>query len=366
MKEKIKRVFKSIPKAFYILLSLALSVLILHLIAIASTAFADRMNGSVSHVLRAALAYVTSVFPFSLAELFVVGIPLWILLLILLVRRLLRGGKSALRICCAFLGIIPVIYMLFAFTMGMGYAASPLSERLSLDTGERITAEELYDTALWLVGEANAAAALVTAGEDGQTLMPYETQEMNEKLIEAYRLLSEKYGFIKTYSVGVKPILLSRPMAYTGITGVYSFFTGEANMNTAYPDFSNVYTAAHEMAHARGIARENEANFVAFLALEASDDPYLRYAAYANLLQYVINALARTDRDRLILLYENISDTVKNEYKAYNAFVDSVDDSFVRDVAEGVNNAYLQGVGTEGTVSYSLVVNLAVAYRKAK
>ncbi len=366
MGEKMKRIFKSIPKAFYVLLALALLVLFLHLVAIAFPAFADRMNGSASHILRAALAYATSVFPFSLAELFVVGIPLWIILLILLVRRLLRRGKSTLRISCAFLGIIPVIYMLFAFTMGMGYAASPLSEHLSLDTDEKITAEELYDTALWLVGEANAAAELVTVGEDGQTRMPYDTKEMNQKLIEAYRMLAERYDFINTYSVGIKPILLSRPMAYTGITGVYSFFTGEANMNTAYPDFSNVYTAAHEMAHARGIARENEANFVAFLALEVSDDPYLRYAAYTNLLQYVINALARTDRDMLALLYENISDTVKNEYKAYNAFVDSVDDSFVRDVAESVNNAYLQGVGTEGTVSYSLVVNLAVAYRKAK
>ena len=364
--QKIKRILSTVPKTFWIILALALAAWVIQLIANAVPSFADAVGGSVSHALRGVLAYLTALLPFSLAELFILGIPIWILLLVLLARRMLKKGKNAVRLCCGFLAVLPIVYILFVFSMGMGYASSPLEERLSLDTGKKITAEELFDTSLWLAEEANRVSAEITFAENGESIMPYDRREMNRKLIEAYKTLCERYDFVNTFSVGVKPVLMSHAMSYTGITGVYSFFTGEANLNTAYPDFSNAYTAAHEMAHARGIARENEANFIAFLVLECSDDAYLNYAAYTNLLQYVMNALARTDKELFRTLYASLSDTVKNEFKAYNDFVSSVNDHPVRDVAESVNNAYLQGVGTEGTVSYSLVVNLAVAYHREK
>ena len=162
--------------------------------------------------------------------------------------------------------------------------------------------------------------------------------------------------------VGTKPVVLSKPMAYTGITGVYTFFTGEMNVCTAYPDFSTVFTAAHEMAHARGIAREDEANFVAFLACVHAEDPYVRYAGYAGLLQYVLNALHDTDRALCQKAWDHCSDALYDEYMAYNACVRQYVGGVVSDVAGGINNAYLEGMGTEGTVSYDLVVRLAVKY----
>ncbi len=365
IKEKIHRFFKSIPRFFYIVLGVTAIAFVFHLLALLFPALADALNGSVSFAVRAVIGYITSIFPFSLAEFFILGIPLWILLLVLFIRHQRKKGIPAGNLLCGFLAVLPVIYTLFVLTMGFGYAQSHLEKKMSLSVEEEITAEELFLTASWIAEGANALAADIEITETG-SVMPYGHREMNKKLIEAYRTLSVKYSFISTFSVGVKPVLLSYPMAFTGITGVYSFFTGEANLNTAYPDYSNVYTAAHEMAHARGVAREDEANFVAFLALEASVDPYLRYAGYVNLLQYVLNDLAKTDRDMYREIYFSLSDVIKHEYKAYNAFLDTVDGSVARDVAEKVNNSYLQSVGTEGTVSYDLVVNLAVAYYKAK
>ncbi len=366
IKEKIIRVLKAIPRFMYIVLGIAVFAFFLHLIAILSPRAADVLCGSISFAVRAFIAYITSIFPFSLAEIFLLGIPLWIFLLVLFIRRQRRKGVSGVRLLCLFLAVLPILYILFVFTMGFGYAGSNLEEKMSLSMEDEISAEELFAVASWLAQEANALAPTLTYGENGESLMPYGHRGMNQKLIEAYRTLSHQYDFVSTFSVGVKPVLLSYPMAFTGITGVYSFFTGEANLNTAYPDYSNVFTAAHEMAHARGIAREDEANFVAFLALESSEDDYLRYAGYVNLLQYVLNALAKTDRERYRTAYFSLSESVKNEYKAYNAFLDKVDGSVARDVAEKVNNTYLQSMGTEGTISYDLVVNLAVAYYKAK
>ena len=153
-------------------------------------------------------------------------------------------------------------------------------------------------------------------------------------------------------------------MSYTHITGVYTYFTGEANLNVAFPDYTVAYTAAHEMAHQRGIAPEDEANFVAFLVCLESDDPYIRYSGYVNVLEYVLNALYRADNKAYTEVYRLIDNTVRREFAAYSDFFSKYRDSVASNVSDKVNDTYLKLNGTEGSVSYGLVVDIAVAYYK--
>ena len=55
---------------------------------------------------------------------------------------------------------------------------------------------------------------------------------------------------------------------------------------------------------------------------------------------------------------------VKNEMSAYSRFIQKYADSKVSEVSEAVNNTFLVLHGTEGTKSYGMVVDLAVAYFK--
>ena len=150
------------------------------------------------------------------------------------------------------------------------------------------------------------------------------------------------------------------------ITGIYSFFTGEANLNVNFPDYTLPYTAAHEMAHQRGIAREDEANFMAFLVCTASDDPYIRYSGYLNAYEYVASALYRASPDLYYKAAGRLSDSVKGEMAAYNDFYDQYRDTTAGQVSGAINNSYLQSQGTPGTVSYGMVVDLTVAYYKGQ
>jgi hypothetical protein len=153
-------------------------------------------------------------------------------------------------------------------------------------------------------------------------------------------------------------------MSYMHITGVYSFFTGEANVNVNFPDYTIPYTAAHELAHQRGIAREDEANFIAYLVCISSDDAYIRYSGYLNLYEYVASALYRADPDLYFDLRDQLPSAVRYELIAYSEFFDQFRDSTVGEISNAVNDLYLKGNGTEGTQSYGLVVDLAVAYDK--
>ena len=192
--------------------------------------------------------------------------------------------------------------------------------------------------------------------------MPFDFDGMNESLLQAYSRTADKYPFLQRLTSRVKPVLSSETMAYTHIAGVYTYMTGEANVNLVFPDYSLVFTAAHELAHQRGIARENEANFVAFLVCINADDAYLQYAGYMNMLEYLMNALAAADRDLFNDLLSACDKALLREIVAYNEIFEKYSDSVVGEISGAINDAYLQSQGTPGARSYGMVVDLAVAY----
>lgn len=361
-----KRIVQSLPRTAIIFFIFGVLAFFMHVLCLFSSETADFLMATLGSTVRTVLGAVGGVIPFSIAELLVVGLPIWVLLLLLLVRLYLRRGGSWVRATALFLSFLPLLYALFVFSLGFGYLTTPLDEKIGLSTEEKISADELYKTGVWLKEKASEEIPHIAFSETGESQMMLSKREMNTALAEAFGTLEKKYSFLSARVAPAKAIVLSKPMAYTGIVGVYSFFTGESNVCTYFPDYSTVYTAAHELSHASGIAREDEANFIAFLALLESDEPYLRYAAYVNLLQYTLNALYQADKTLHRELQALLPNEILGEYRAYSRAFDSVGEHPLRDIAESVNDAYLSGVGTEGTVSYGLVVRYAVAYVKTK
>jgi hypothetical protein len=327
--------------------------------------FADFFNQHISSVCRTVLAYATGWLPFSVAECLLLLLPL---LLIFTVRYAVRRRCDTWRCVVVFVAILLSVLVtlgsLFVLTFSAGYYGAPLQEKLDLDT-QNIRDAELYDTSLALTTRLNQIHQQITYDPDGFSTMPYSLSKMNDLLMDSYASLHETYSFIPSFSSRVKPVLLSEGMSYLHITGIYSFFTGESNINVSFPDFTVPYTAAHELAHQRGVAREDEANFIAFLACVRSDDPYLQYCGYLNMFQYVAGALYKRDPSLYGQVYQTISPKIQQELVSYNRFFEKYENSAAGDVSEVINNAYLQSQGTEGTVSYDLVVRLAVGlYRK--
>lgn len=364
MKSKIKRI---ISPFFLISAAILAAGLAIRIAASQSAAFADFWQTKVASVPRAALAYMTNIFPFSIAESIILTAPLTVALFIYF------AGKSAsdswagtFRYSLNLLGAAAIVYAVLLVNFSAGYYTTPLDQRLGLQRRE-VSAEELYDTAYALIDGVrdNIDGVGFVYGEG--SVMPYSLGEMNKKLNAAYETACEKYGFISKFRSNPKPVALSEPWTYTHISGVYTFFTGEANINVNFPDYTIPYTAAHEMAHQRGIAREDEANFVAFLVCLESDDPYIRYSGYASVYEYVATSLYSADRELYRSLYaQRVPALYKNEMIAYNEFFERYRENKVAEVSEKVNNGYLQAHGQpEGTRSYGLVVDLAVAYYKA-
>ncbi len=326
-------------------------------------AVANALHDTVGVVIRAVLTTITSWIPISLAEFLLIASPvLLVFLAVVIARKLHRSYIEGFRFFAGMLSVISIIYMIAVFGYEPGFYNRPVAEKLELSQ-EKLSAEELYETAQILIEQVKEDLPYVSFPRGTHSAMTFSYREMNEKLNAAYDTLCDTYdGFERLYS-NTKPVMLSEPWTYTHISGMYTFFTGEANVNINYPDYVIISSAAHEMAHQRGINREAEANFIAYLVCSLSDDPYIRYAGNVDVLQSVLNSLYSASREMHAELYATVPDEVKTEYRSYSTFFDKYRETVVSEVSSAVNDKFITSNNQpEGEKSYGLVVDLVAAY----
>ncbi len=329
--------------------------------------FADWFNNHISRIGRRVLSYLTVWIPFSVAEFFVILLPaVAVGLTVLAWRRYSRSARASLCYAGRIAAGLCVILILFVWCFAPGYYGVTLDRKIGLDR-TAVEAEELFDTSVLLRTELNGLAKDLLMDTDGASVMPYSYSEMNRKLMAGFDAVQEKYGVPDHFKSRTKPVMLSSLLSYTHITGIYAFFTGEANINVDFPDYTVPFTAAHELAHQRGIAREDEANFIAFLVCISSDDPYIRYSGLLNVYEYVTDALYSADRTLYQASVAGLHKKILLEEAAYAAFFKKYEKNVAATVSDATNNAYLQSLGAkEGARSYNMVVDLTVAYYRAK
>lgn len=363
MKEKIRSwIRKYIPTPALILFILFLCCVPLQIAFRLYPGFADFYNRYIGGVLRILLAKATDWIPFSLAEALLYFIPVPIALFCIQLFRNIRGeSRYFVRKFFGLLSILAAANTIFALNFSAGYHGEPLAAKLQLED-RAVTAQELYDTITIVIGHVNETSEKVLLQEDGSSTMPWNVFTLSDVLCDAYQPLYAKYAFLTPMDSNIKPLVISPLMTYTHISGIYSFYTGEANLNTNYPDYVCAYSAAHELAHQRGIAREDEANFIAFLVCTESNEPYLQYSGYLSMYSYLSSALYQADPALHKQAASSLGDTAKRELAAYSVFFEKYRDNAAATVSDTVNDAYLQSQGTAGSVSYGMVIDLAVSY----
>ena len=360
-----KKIKEYVPTPALIIYCIFFFALAVSLLSRISTPFADFWNENIGSVLRLILAYLTTLLPFSLAEYLLLCLPvIAVSLVVYTFRHTVDSTKKTVRFIAGMISSAALIFSILFTNLTPGYFATPVDEKLGLEKLP-VSKEELYETSLYLLENANAASKEVDFIYNSFSVMPYTLSELSEKINESYEGICELYDFIQKMSVSVKPVALSKPWTYTHIAGVYTFFTGEANININFPDFTLPFTVAHEMAHQRGISREDEANFIAFLVCINSSDPYIRYSGYISVYEYTASALYSSDKETYFKVLKNMSSEIRSELIAYNNFFEKYEENPAEEIVGGINDAYLQQQGqSAGIKSYDLVTDLAVAYYK--
>ena len=326
--------------------------------------WADGINHYYGGLIRIASCYLTQLIPFSVAETLLLFSPF---LAFLLIRRAWIRGKESICACVRYLlklvGVIGIVFSLFASSLGFGFSESSIASKLRLQE-KKVTAEELAETMTWLIGEANALCSEVDFVYGDRSVSPLTgLLELCTELTDGFHRFRQGCPSFYSFPSVVKPVAISEGMSYTHFTGMYTFFTGEANLNIDFPDYTLPFTAAHEMAHQRGFAREKEANFVAFLVTVSCDSPYIRYSGYVSMVEYFSSALYKADKDLWKETMGKLDARIQGELRSYNAFFAKYKESQAAKVSTSMNDSYLKQQGQPaGSASYGLVVDLTVAY----
>ncbi|MGN1456387.1 MAG: DUF3810 domain-containing protein [Acutalibacteraceae bacterium] len=360
--QKLKSILHIKRLWFLILLPLSL---ILTEIAKNSPSFAEFYAVNIYRYISVFFNNISGIMPFSLAEIMVILLVLAAVfyiayLIVMLIKkkgqRLKVIGNFTLNVIC----VVCVTAFLFTANCGINYYRLTFSELSGIEA-EKSSEDTLYD--LCVILAQNAAKAREKVQENsGIMCLNQSVMSTAETAKNTMNNLSETYPSITSgYSVP-KSVMLSRGMSYANITGVYFPFTFEANVNTDIPDYSIPSTMCHELTHLRGFMREDEANFVSFLACIKSDSADFQYSGYMLGYIYASNALYSENPDRFHSLSEYISDGVSRDLNNNSEYWRQFETP-VAQVASSINDSYLKSNSQyDGVKSYGRMVDLLISY----
>lgn len=315
---------------------------------------------------RAVLRSLSGALPLHLAE-----VLLFLVVLGLLMRfrkgvsTRLRGERSwknlGARALARLIRVVAFLYAFFLVAWGFNHSRQPYSHHMGYEMRE-VQSDELAQVLTWLVDEVNELRAQF---DEVDWNLRLDEEGSDPRITAAYAALEQDVPVLRGGEPLLREAWVSPIMSRLGISGIYSPFTAESHVNTAADTYFLLFSAAHEIAHFKGFAREDEANYIAWQVCRRSDDPVVRYSATLVAMSFTTAALNKTDWLQARIIRSKLSSAVLEDLNISRTYWKSKR-TVVTEVAEKSNDVYLKSQGqAQGRASYSRMVELIVAEWRA-
>jgi len=344
------RKFRSAPLTFTVLFLIGIFVVLIFLMQFEGVS--EWWTITIARMYHLSFAWLFSLIPFSLMEIIVVTWGVFVAIQLIKSFRfaiqkqpgpLLKSLQSALI-------TLLVMANLYVGTAGMAYRRRPVV--IPQFEGDVVYTE--YVTIVdYFADRFNDASTQLSFDEDtGSVINPYSLDELNEVIGEAFMNANLDSTYFTTYTTTVKPLLTSFLYREFHITGVHFAPSTEATINILIPDALIPYTMIHELVHAKGVMREDDANLVALYVCLLSDDPYVQYSGYFNTFYALLNLTRYMGEPTAYgRAYQRLNPDIRADYQFQGTYWANYDllDTFAR----WVNDTYLRLFGTNGVSSYT-------------
>ena len=319
---------------------------------------------SVTQALKDGYAGVWYLFPFSVVEwfyaAFILCVAAW--LAVLFHRLRTRKGRRLETAYSGILGLACLCLTVYGFacvTWGVNYYADGFQEKSGV-YARPVTVDELERVALFFTGKLAETADQVARDENGVFAVPQD--EIFAYSTHVYDNISQEFPFLARRDRTPKKMVFSRLFSAMNFTGFYSAYTGESNLNVDSPACLLPANIAHELAHQRGIASEQECNFLAIAAATSSDSVVYQYSGYFMGYIQLSNALYRADPERWAEVRGLLPESVAADLRYHSAYWDQFE-GLTAKVSTTIYDNTLKSYGqADGIQSYGTVVDLLVAY----
>ncbi len=296
------------------------------------------------------VARIFGVFPVSVVE-----IALYFLIIGAVVY-VARFWKQPIRVLARTIALCGALLFLYTTNCGINYYGTSFSEYVGLNPGQ-YSREELKSLCCYLVEKVNENATDESYRRDGT---------WKAEGVKTMEGLARDFPVLGGFYPQPKQVTVSWILSVQQLCGIYSPFTIEANFNGDMPNYNIPHTICHELSHLKGFMREDEANFIGYLACTESENQMFRYSGYLTGWVYAGNALAKSDMDSYIELHKRLCGQAVADLEANNAFWDRYEGK-VAEVSNQMNDTYLKINSQEdGVKSYGRMVDLMLEYHKGK
>lgn len=340
-----------------------LSILLIKLLALHSSYVEKFYTGYFYPLISVILRFLFGWIPFSIGDIcyFVAGC--WLLYLLIgnissLFRRKLTGTIVLKRMTRILVALV-IIYISFNILWGLNYDRVGIAGQLNLPAADYDTADVILLQEI-LLNKVNENKEMLIRNKN---VYPSGSQ-LFKRARHSYDNIAKIYPFIQYKTPSIKSSLYGSLGNYLGFTGYYNPFSGEAQVNTTVPKFLLPYITTHEMAHQLGYAKEDEANFVGYLAAANSPDTLFRYSTYLDLFVYANREVYYFDsvlaKESMIKLDTAVKEDLA-EWRKFNL----AHTSFIEPVITWIYGNYLKAnQQPKGMRSYNEVIRMLIAYYK--
>ena len=230
---------------------------------------------------------------------------------------------------------------------GLNYYAGPIEQDLRLEM-QAYNQQELEKAAAYYRDQANALAVQLPRNEQGEAQFP-DFQELARNTGDGYKKLVREKSF-SIFGGTYSPVKqLGWPDLYSslGIAGQTCFLTGEAAVNPQLPGVALPFAMAKEMARQLCVARQEEAEFAAFLNCEISPSLEYRYSGAFMAYRSCVQTLQKIDPAAAGKIAGGCVNELKWDLDAYDRFLSSFGKGKHKKLGDSAAEAYLNALGGE-------------------
>ncbi|MFI5130359.1 MAG: DUF3810 domain-containing protein [Chitinophagales bacterium] len=252
------------------------------------------------------------------------------------------------------------VYVFFNLLWGLNYNRRGIAQQLGLNVKKYSLAD--LDTLTSVIQIRLNEYAVFVTGEQRDSLN--RKRKLFKESSAAYQTAAGKFSFLRYQPRSIKPSLFSYLGNYLGFQGYYNPFSGEGQVNTTVPRCLEPFVTAHEIGHQVGYARENEANFVAFLACHTSSSAGLKYSMYFDIYSYAIREVGKRDtllaRDYNQKLHPQVTADIKELRDFFRQYKNPVEPI----IMWGYGHFLKANNQPAGKETYNEVISWLIAYYK--
>lgn len=356
-----------------ICIGIIIFISVLNFMSVYIKGFADIYRKYVFVHISSTFSWLTNIYKYSVGEVMItMGVFIVLMGLIIFIAGFMKYKwlKSLRRIYFKIvLYILIFIYATETLNCFILYHTTTIENTLYKDIdlssdisdGERLI--YVYNT---VVDNINKLSSKMKRDSDGDLIKNYSYNECKAAL----RNISDRFTCLSGYYPSPKEIYYSDIMTQQYLAGIYFPFSMEANYNKLMYISNMPSTICHELSHLKGYIRENEANYLSFVACIESDNEFLQYSGYLSVFYYLLDDIEtyateeektnmhKIDKrayDDTIFVKEEVFNEIEEKSFVSTDTLSDATDKFID------SNLKINGVSS-GMDNYNEVVRLLIFY----